>query len=41
MSEAIDRLVEKLGGLAPTTALVLGSDLGGLVDEVEGAVRIP
>jgi purine-nucleoside phosphorylase len=40
MKEAVDRLVEKLGGLAPKTALVLGSGLGGLVDEVEGAVRI-
>ena len=30
-----------LGGLAPKTALVLGSGLGGLVDEVEDAVRIP
>jgi purine-nucleoside phosphorylase len=38
---AIDHLVERLGGLAPRTALVLGSGLGGLVDEVEGAVRIP
>lgn len=41
MKEAVDRLVERLDGLAPTTALVLGSGLGGLVDEVEGAVRIP
>jgi purine-nucleoside phosphorylase len=41
MKEAADRLVEILDGLAPKTALVLGSGLGGLVDEVEGAVRIP
>lgn len=41
MKQAVDRLVEKLGGLAPTTALVLGSGLGGLVGEVEDAVRIP
>ncbi|BCH20305.1 purine nucleoside phosphorylase [Mesorhizobium sp. L-8-10] len=41
MKEAVDRLVERLDGLAQTTALVLGSGLGGLVDEVEGAVRIP
>jgi purine-nucleoside phosphorylase len=41
MKEAVDRLVERLNGLAPKTALVLGSGLGGLVDEVEGAVRIP
>lgn len=41
MKEAIKRLTERLDGLAPKTALVLGSGLGGLVDEVEGAVRIP
>jgi purine-nucleoside phosphorylase len=41
MKQAIDRLVQRLDGLAPKTALVLGSGLGGLVDEVEGAVRIP
>ncbi|MEO5325946.1 purine-nucleoside phosphorylase [Mesorhizobium sp. CC13] len=41
MKEAVDRLVERLGGLAPSTALVLGSGLGNLVDEVENAVRIP
>jgi purine-nucleoside phosphorylase len=41
MKAAIDHLVEKLGGLAPTTALILGSGLGGLVDEIEDAVRIP
>src|SRR5262245_58069775 len=41
MSEAGDKLAKPLGGLAPKTALVLGSGLGGLVDEVEGAVRIP
>ena len=40
MKQAIDILVEKLGGLAPATALVLGSGLGGLVDQIEGAVRI-
>lgn len=40
MMEAVDRLVERLAGRAPTTALVLGSGLGGLVDEVENAVRI-
>lgn len=41
MKEAVDVLVERLDGLAPATALVLGSGLGGLVDEVENAVRIP
>ena len=41
MSDAAVRLLDLLGGLAPKTALVLGSGLGGLVDEVEDAVRIP
>ncbi|MBN9274670.1 MAG: purine-nucleoside phosphorylase, partial [Mesorhizobium sp.] len=40
MKVAIDHLVERLDGLAPSTALVLGSGLGGLVDKVEDAVRI-
>ena len=40
MSETSDLLAQRLNGLAPKTALVLGSGLGGLVDEVEGAVRI-
>ena len=35
MSKAVDLLLKKLGGLAPKTALVLGSGLGGLVEEVE------
>jgi len=33
MKEALDHLVERLDGLAPTTAMVLGSGLGGLVDQ--------
>lgn len=41
MTDAARKLVGKLGGLAPKSALVLGSGLGGLVEEVEGAVRIP
>ncbi|MHA6645163.1 purine-nucleoside phosphorylase [Mesorhizobium sp. A623] len=41
MKQAIDVFVERLDGLAPVTALVLGSGLGGLVDQVEDAVRIP
>jgi purine-nucleoside phosphorylase len=41
MKEAIDLLVERLDGLVPAAALVLGSGLGGLVDDVEDAVRIP
>jgi purine-nucleoside phosphorylase len=40
MKEALDHLVEKLDGLAPSAALVLGSGLGGLVDQVEDARRI-
>jgi len=38
---AADHLRERLGGLKPSIALVLGSGLGGLVDEVANAVRIP
>lgn len=41
MTEAAQKLVARLGGLAPKTALVLGSGLGGLVDEVDDALRIP
>jgi len=41
MKDAIDRLVERLDGLVPSAALVLGSGLGGLVDEVKDAIRIP
>lgn len=41
MSGAVDILVERLNGLAPRVAIVLGSGLGRLADEVEGAVRVP
>ncbi len=41
MNEAVDALVRRLNGLAPRTAMVLGSGLGPLADEVEDAVRIP
>lgn len=41
MKQAVDLLVERLGGLVPSAALVLGSGLGGLVEEVEDAIRIP
>jgi purine-nucleoside phosphorylase len=41
MTQAVDILVERLNGLAPKIALVLGSGLGGLVGEVEDATRIP
>ncbi|MDP3895782.1 MAG: purine-nucleoside phosphorylase [Mesorhizobium sp.] len=40
MNKATDMLVERLAGRAPTVALVLGSGLGGLVDEVADPVRI-
>lgn len=41
MKTAIDILVERLKGLQPRLALVLGSGLGGLANEVENAIRIP
>jgi len=41
VKEAVDRLVERLGGLAPTVAVVLGSGLGSLVEEIENAIRVP
>ena len=41
MKMAVDHLVERLGGRTADTALVLGSGLGGLVDELEDAVRVP
>jgi purine-nucleoside phosphorylase len=41
MSKAVDLLLKKLGGLEPKTALVLGSGLGGLVEEIEQPVRVP
>ena len=41
MIDAVGLLTERLNGLAPHIAIVLGSGLGSLVDEVEGAVRIP
>ena len=41
MTKAEDVLVEKLEGLAPELAIVLGSGLGPMAAEVEDAVRIP
>lgn len=41
MTEAAKILLERLDGLSPRLALVLGSGLGGLADQVENAVRIP
>ncbi len=37
----IDILVERLNGLMPRIAIVLGSGLGSLVDEVSDAIRVP
>ncbi len=39
--KAVDHLIERLDGLAPSTALVLGSGLGVLVDRIEHPIRIP
>jgi purine-nucleoside phosphorylase len=41
MTKAADILTERLGGLKPDLAIVLGSGLGPLAGEVENAVRIP
>lgn len=41
MMATIDLVIERLEGLAPQTALILGSGLGGLAAAVENAVRIP
>lgn len=41
MMDAVDRLVERLNGLTPKTAIVLGSGLGPLAGEVEEAIRVP
>lgn len=40
MRKTVDVLVERLGGLAPQVAMVLGSGLGTLVEQVEDPVRI-
>lgn len=40
-SRSIDILAERLEGRVPKLAIVLGSGLGGLVDELESPVRIP
>jgi purine-nucleoside phosphorylase len=41
MNEAAAAIRERLGGLGPDLAMVLGSGLGGMADAVEKAVRIP
>ena len=41
MNPAVDILVKKLGGLVPRLALVLGSGLGGLVQDLERPVHVP
>lgn len=40
MRKTVDVLVERLGGLAPQVAMVLGSGLGTLVEQVEDPIRI-
>ena len=40
MNPAVDVLVQRLGGMAPRLAMVLGSGLGGLSDELETPVHI-
>ena len=41
MKYAAEILNEKLEGLKPECAIVLGSGLGGLVDSIEGPVSVP
>lgn len=41
MRQAIDLLIERLDGLMPRVAIVLGSGLGSLAEAVENAVHIP
>lgn len=41
MKTTIDNIIERLDGLAPRTALVLGSGLGGLVDSIEHRIHFP
>lgn len=40
MIPAVDLLIDRLNGLLPRIAIVLGSGLGGLVDEVEDAIVV-
>ncbi len=41
MTDTVATLVKCLGGRTPRVALVLGSELGNLVDQVEDAITIP
>jgi purine-nucleoside phosphorylase len=41
MKRVIDLLVERLDGLVPRHAIVLGSGLGTLVDEITDQIRVP
>lgn len=41
MTSAVDTLIDRLRGLMPRHAIVLGSGLGSLVDELRDPVRIP
>lgn len=40
MKPAVEHLIRALNGLAPEVAIVLGSGLGGLVDEIANPIRI-
>src|SRR3954451_18502171 len=39
--EAADAIRTQIGDAVPTTAIVLGSGLGGLADEIDAVARIP
>jgi purine-nucleoside phosphorylase len=41
VQEASDAVAQRLGALRPRVAIVLGSGLGSLADEVQSAIRIP
>ena len=41
MTPAVSKLIERLEGRAPKTALVLGSGLGGVADSLADAVSVP
>ncbi len=41
MTDTVATLVKCLGGRTPRVALVLGSELGNLVDQVEDAITDP
>jgi purine-nucleoside phosphorylase len=41
VNQAVATLIEALGGMAPQTAIILGSGLGNLVDVLDRPVRVP